>query len=290
MRVAILPEDVDLPDPKSRWMFSELGKRTLVMGILNVTPDSFSDGGRFLDRDAAVRHALAMARDGADIIDVGGESTRPGGEPVSVEEEIVRVVPVISELAARIERPISIDTYKSATAAAALDAGASMINDISGMAFDPEMRKLAAARRCPVILMHIKGTPRDMQKNPTYDDVIGEITHYLRQRILEAVQAGVDERMIIIDPGIGFGKAVRHNLEILRRLGELRSLGRPILVGVSRKSTIGQVLGGLPPEERLEGTAAAVAISIAGGASMVRVHDVKEMVRVARMTDAILRA
>jgi dihydropteroate synthase len=260
------------------------------MGILNVTPDSFSDGGRFLDRDAAVRHALAMARDGADIIDVGGESTRPGGEPVSVEEEIVRVVPVISELAARIERPISIDTYKSATAAAALDAGASMINDISGMAFDPEMRKLAAARRCPVILMHIKGTPRDMQKNPTYDDVIGEITHYLRQRILEAVQAGVDERMIIIDPGIGFGKAVRHNLEILRRLGELRSLGRPILVGVSRKSTIGQVLGGLPPEERLEGTAAAVAISIAGGASMVRVHDVKEMVRVARMTDAILRA
>jgi dihydropteroate synthase len=165
-----------------------------------------------------------------------------------------------------------------------------MINDISGMAFDPEMRKLAAARRCPVILMHIKGTPRDMQKNPTYDDVIGEITHYLRQRILEAVQAGVDERMIIIDPGIGFGKAVRHNLEILRRLGELRSLGRPILVGVSRKSTIGQVLGGLPPEERLEGTAAAVAISIAGGASMVRVHDVKEMVRVARMTDAILRA
>jgi dihydropteroate synthase len=290
MRVAILPDDVDLPDPKSRWMFSELPKRTLVMGILNVTPDSFSDGGRFLDRDAAVRHALGMVRDGADIIDVGGESTRPGGEPVSIEEEIGRVVPVISELAARIDRPISIDTYKSATAAAALDAGASVINDISGMAFDPEIRKLAAARRCPVVLMHIKGTPRDMQKNPTYDDVIGEITDYLRQRILEAVQAGVDERMIIVDPGIGFGKAVRHNLEILRRLGELRSLGRPILVGVSRKSTIGQVLGGLPPEERLEGTAAAVAISIAGGASIVRVHDVREMVRVARMTDAILRA
>lgn len=285
----ILPTPDMVPDAKSRWMFGQIAKRTLVMGILNVTPDSFSDGGRFLDREAAVRRGLEMVESGADVIDVGGESTRPGSEPLPAEEEIARVVPVIEDLAQRIDRPISIDTYKSAAAAAALDAGASIINDISGMSFDPDMRRLAAERRCPVIVMHIKGTPRDMQKNPTYADLMGEITEYLRDQIIAAVEAGVDDALIIVDPGIGFGKTVRHNLEILRRLAELRSLGRPILVGPSRKATIGHVLGGLPPEERVEGTAAAVAVSIANGADMVRVHDVKEMARVAKMTDAIVR-
>ena len=283
------PLTEDISDPKIRWMYAELHKRTLVMGILNVTPDSFSDGGTFLDRQAAVKHALDMIEQGADIIDVGGESTRPGSEPVSTEEEIDRVVPVIKEIAAQTDKPISIDTYHAATARAALDAGANIINDISGMTFDPDMKKLAAERRCPVVIMHIKGTPRDMQKDPTYKDLMGEITDYLVRCTAEAVDAGVDEKMIIVDPGIGFGKKVEHNLEILRRLDEFKSLGRPILVGTSRKSTIGHVLGGLPPEERMEGTAATVALSIASGANIVRVHDVKEMVRIARMTDAIVR-
>jgi len=286
----ILPDECLLNnDPKSRWMYSEMGKRTLVMGILNVTPDSFSDGGKFLGHNAAVEHAMRMVEEGADIIDIGGESSRPGSEPVSAEEEIVRVIPVIEELAKRVDRPISIDTYKSKTAEAALDAGASIVNDISGMNFDPDMRSLVAERKCPVIIMHIKGTPKDMQKSPEYSDLMEEVMEYLRQCVIDAVEAGIDERMVIVDPGIGFGKAVGHNLSIIRRLCELRSLGRPILVGTSRKSTIGQVLGGLPPEERLEGTAATIAISITKGANIVRVHDVKEMARVTRMTDAIHR-
>lgn len=285
----IPPDESALPDPKSRRMYSEMGKRTIVMGILNVTPDSFSDGGRFLDHSAAAEHAMRMVVEGADIIDIGGESSRPGSEPVSAEEEIDRVAPVIEELADRTDKPISIDTYKSKTAEAALDAGANIVNDISGMSFDPEMRGLVAERRCPIIVMHIKGAPKDMQKAPEYSDLMGEVTEYLRQCILDAAKAGIDERMVIIDPGIGFGKTVDHNLEIIRRLCELKSLGRPILMGTSRKSTIGQVLGGLTPEERLEGTAATVALSIARGANIVRVHDVKEMARVTRMTDAILR-
>lgn len=284
----VTPGPDALPDSKARWMFEQMQNRTLVMGILNVTPDSFSDGGRFLDHGAAIERGLRMVEEGADIIDVGGESTRPGSEPVPAEDEIDRVVPVIRELAKRTDRPISIDTCKSLTAEVALDAGAGIINDISGMAFDQRMRTLAAERRCPVILMHIKGTPRDMQQNPTYEDVMGEVTEYLRQRMVDAVEAGVDERAMIVDPGIGFGKDVEHNITILRRLRELRSLGRPVLVGVSRKATIGHLLGGLPPEERVEGTAAAVALSIASGVSIVRVHDVKEMVRVAKISDAIV--
>jgi dihydropteroate synthase len=285
----VLPELSSIADPKSRWMFSEMANRTLVMGILNVTPDSFSDGGAYLDHDAAIERAMTMVEEGADIIDIGGESSRPGSEPVPVEEEINRVVPAIRELAKRTDRPISIDTYKSATAEAALDAGASIINDISGMLFDPDMKRLAAERGCPVVIMHIKGAPRDMQKDPTYEDLMGEIADYLRKRIGEAIEAGVDERVIIIDPGIGFGKTIEHNLTILRRLSEFKSLGHPILVGTSRKSTIGQALGGLPPEERIEGTAATVALTISSGANIVRVHDVKEMARVAKMTDAIVR-
>lgn len=278
-----------MPDSKSNWLFTELQKRTLIMGILNVTPDSFSDGGMFLDKDAAVRHGLEMVEQGADIIDIGGESSRPGSEPVSAQQEIERVVPVIEELGKKTNKLISIDTYKSATAKAALDVGASIINDISGMAFDPNMKQLAAKYRCPVVIMHIKGAPRDMQKDLSYNDLMGEIICYLKDRMVEAIQAGVDEEQIIIDPGIGFGKTADHNLEILRRLSELKCLGRPILVGTSRKATIGHVLGGLPTEDRLEGTAATVAIAISQGAGIVRVHDVKEMTLVARMTDAIVR-
>ncbi len=283
---ALLP---DINDRRPAHMFDSIGKRTLVMGILNVTPDSFSDGGRFIDPKAAVEHALRMVQDGADIIDVGGESTRPGSDAISADEEAARVVPVISEISARVDVPISIDTYKSQVAAAALDAGASIVNDISGGSFDADMPALIAERRCPAILMHIKGTPKNMQVDPTYDDLMGEVCGFLRKRVRAMVDVGVDERMLMIDPGIGFGKTVEHNIELLRRLRELKSIGRPIVVGTSRKSMIGRVLGDLPVEERLEGTAATVALSIANGADIVRVHDVKEMSRVARMTDAVVR-
>lgn len=274
-------------NPALARVFSEIGKRTLVMGILNVTPDSFSDGGQFVDPEAAVAHGMKMVDDGADIIDVGGESTRPGADPVSVEEEMARVVPVIRELAGKAGVAISVDTYSAEVARAALDAGADLVNDISGASFDPDMPALIAERRCPAVLMHIKGTPRDMQVNPIYDDLMAELNSYLRGRICALVDAGADEKLLMIDPGFGFGKTIEHNLELLRRLRELKSIGRPILVGTSRKSTIGKVLGDLPVEERLEGTAATVALSIANGADIVRVHDVKEMARVARMSDAV---
>lgn len=287
------PPDVPAPDTlideRLRHIFDGIGKRTLVMGILNVTPDSFSDGGRYLDPAEAVARGTRMSEDGADMIDIGGESTRPGAEPVSVEEEIRRVVSVIDALAAAVRIPISIDTTKAEVARAALDHGALIVNDISGAAFDTDMPGLIAERRCPAVLMHIKGTPRDMQQQLTYDDLMGEVTGYLRERIMALVEAGVDERLLFVDPGIGFGKSVEHNLEIMRRLREFKSLGRPILVGTSRKSTIGKILGDLPPEERLEGTAATVAIAVANGADIVRVHDVKQMARVARMADAVVR-
>jgi dihydropteroate synthase len=270
-------------------IFSQIGSRTIVMGIINVTPDSFSDGGKFSSSEEAVDAALAMVDEGADIIDVGGESTRPGSGSVTTQEEISRVVPVISKIAGQIDVPISIDTYKSEVAEAALDAGAAIINDISAGTYDSQMPHLAAQKHCPMILMHIKGTPMDMQENPQYDDLLGEIYDFLKDRTRAFTEAGVDERVIIIDPGFGFGKTVEQNLEILRRLKEFTSMGRPILVGTSRKSTIGKVLGDLPTDERLEGTAATVALSIANGADIVRVHDIKEMVRVARMTDAIVR-
>ncbi len=276
-------------DPRVGKLFAEVGCKTLVMGILNVTPDSFSDGGKFTDVPAAVAHALQMASDGADIVDVGGQSTRPGATPPGAEAEKARVLPVIERLAKELAIPISVDTYHSEVAEAALDAGAAIVNDISGATFDPAMPALIARRGCPAVLMHILGTPKDMQTDPQYADLMGEICRWLRERIECLVEAGVDERGLIVDPGIGFGKTVEHNIEILRRLSELKSIGRPVLVGTSRKSTIGAVLGGLPPEERLEGTAATVALAIAGGADIIRVHDVKEMARVAKMTDAIVR-
>jgi len=276
-------------DTRIGTMYELIGMRTLLMGILNVTPDSFSDGGMYFDHQTAIKHGLEMVENGADIIDIGGQSTRPGSQPVSPQEEIERVVPVIRELTKAIDVPISIDTYYAEVAEAAIDAGALIVNDISAGTFDNNMPALIAQKRCPAVMMHIKGTPLDMQTNPCYKDLMSDIAGFLRERIAAFVEAGADEKMLMIDPGIGFGKTSEHNLEILRRLSEFKSIGRPILIGTSRKATIGKVLGGLPPEERLEGTAATVALSIANGADIVRVHDVKEMTRVARMTDAIVR-
>jgi dihydropteroate synthase len=262
----------------------DFSKRTYVMGILNVTPDSFSDGGRYFTLDLALEHALKMIEDGADIIDVGGESTRPGSDPVPIEEELRRVIPVIKELAKRTKVPISIDTYKSEVARQALDNGALIVNDISGLRFDEKMAEVVAEYKASVVLMHIKGTPKTMQQNPEYKDVISEIYSYLSESVDLALSAGI--KQIIVDPGIGFGKRLIDNLEIIRRLREFKSLGYPILIGVSRKSFIGNILN-LPVDQRLEGTAGAVAISVWNGANIVRVHDVKEMVRVVRIVDAI---
>lgn len=257
------------------------------MGILNVTPDSFSDGGEFLDKDTAVRRALQMQRDGADIIDIGGESTRPGAKPVTLKEELGRTIPVIEALSGKSQVPISIDTFKSEVARRALIAGASIINDISGLRSDPQMAAVAAEHKAPVIVMHIKGTPRDMQKDPSYEALIPEILDYLRGSIRIALDAGLSEDMVAVDPGIGFGKTVEHNLEIIANLKEFTHLGRPVLIGPSRKSFIGAVLGGLPAGERLEGTAAAVTAAVLNGANIIRVHDVKEMARVIKVADAI---
>jgi len=258
------------------------------MGILNVTPDSFSDGGVYSSVDAAVRRAKEMVAEGADIIDIGGESSRPGAEPAPLEEELSRIVPVIHQLAREVDAPISIDTYKARVALPAIESGAHIVNDISALNFDPEMATVVSEMGIPVILMHMKGTPRDMQINPTYRALIPEIIQYLRDNIEKALDAGIPEEKIIIDPGIGFGKTVEHNLEILRRLREFRVLSRPILIGTSRKSFIGKILN-LPVEDRIEGTAATVACSIMNGADIVRVHDVKQIYRVTRMTDAICR-
>lgn len=265
------------------------GERTLVMGILNLTPDSFSDGGLYFSPDDAVRRAETMIEEGADILDLGGESTRPGAEPLSLEEELRRVMPVIEALAPRIPIPLSVDTYKAAVAERAVGAGASMVNDISALAFDPAMGPAVARLGVPVCLMHTRGTVRNMHRNPVYRDVAAEVKAELSTRAEAARAVGIARENIILDPGFGFAKNAAHNLELLRRLRELTDLGYPLLAGWSRKSTIGKVLGGLPVEDRLEGTAAAVALSIAYGAAIVRVHDVKEMARVARMTDAVVR-
>jgi dihydropteroate synthase len=266
-----------------------LGSRTHVMGILNVTPDSFSDGGLYVHTDEALAHAREMAEAGADIIDIGGESTRPGARPLSEEEELRRIIPLIERLAAELTIPISVDTYKSRVAKGALIAGASIVNDISGLRFSPDMAKVAADYGAAVVIMHIKGTPRDMQQNPVYADVVGEIRSYLDEGIEIAVRAGVDREKILIDPGIGFGKTLEHNLAILDRLDEFRGLGRPIVLGTSRKKFIGSVLAIPVPEQRVDGTAATVALGIERGASVVRVHDVARMTQVARMTDAMVR-
>lgn len=267
----------------------DFSKKTYLMGVLNVTPDSFSDGGLYLDKSLAVRRAHEMIEDGADIIDIGGESTRPGSESVSLEEEIARTIPVIEALAKDIKVPISIDTYKAEVAKRALDAGASMVNDISGLRFDPDMPEVVSEYKVPVVIMHIKGTPKNMQVDPSYEALIPEIMDYLRISIRLAVKFGIDEDKIVIDPGIGFGKTFDHNLDIIKNLHKFRLLEKPILAGTSRKAFIGKILGDAPASERLEGTAAAVAISIFNGANILRVHDVKEMVKVARVADAIRR-
>jgi dihydropteroate synthase len=275
----------DVPLPRGSRSL-QVSRRTLVMGILNVTPDSFSDGGRFLALEAAVSHALRLVEEGADIIDVGGESTRPGASPVSEEEEIRRVVPVIEELSKRIPVPISIDTYKASVARRALEAGACIINDVTALGGDEKIASVAAETGCPVVLMHMKGEPRTMQDDPRYQNLLSEIIGYLRKQAALALQAGIKAERIIVDPGIGFGKTVEHNLLLIRHLRQLRSLGFPILVGPSRKSFIGKLLD-LPVEERLEGTATAVACAILYGAHIVRVHDVKQMKRVQKICDAI---
>jgi len=265
----------------------DFSKKTYIMGVLNVTPDSFSDGGLYFSEKKAIEHALRLIEDGADILDIGGESTRPGSDPVSLEEEIRRTIPVIQAVSKETNIPISIDTYKSEVARHALDAGASIVNDISGLRFDPDMPKVVSEYKAPVIIMHIKGRPKDMQDNPQYEALIPEIMDYLRISIRLANKFGIPDDKIIIDPGIGFGKTFEHNLEIIKNFKEFTILGKPVAVGVSRKAFIGKILGDVPPSERLEGTAAAVAISIFNGANIIRVHDVKEMSRVAKASDAI---
>lgn len=264
----------------------DLGKRTLIMGILNVTPDSFCDGGRFFKLTDAVTCAKQMAADGADIVDIGGESTRPGSEPVPLDEELRRVIPVIKAVRKELDITISIDTYKAEVAKRALEAGANLINDVSALRFDERMKEVVAKHKVPVVLMHMRGTPKTMQQDPTYEDVVKEIIAFLRERIEFATTAGIARENIIIDPGIGFGKLCWHNLEILRRLSEFRVLGRPILVGTSRKAFIGQILK-TEVSERLEGTLASVIISVMNGADIVRVHDVKAVKRAVAIADAI---
>jgi len=279
----------------------EWGRQTYVMGIINVTPDSFSGDGLFNEREwvkRAVEQGVRFARQGAHLLDVGGESTRPGAEPVSASQEIERIVPVIEELAAQVNLPISVDTYKAEVAAAALDAGAHMVNDVWGLKMDPAMAGLCAQRNVPVIVMHNRSHPRNAVQEERlggrylgtkYDDLLTDIANELRQSIDLAKSAGIPDEHIIIDPGIGFGKTVEQNLTLLDQLDKLRTLGHPILLGTSNKSFIGYTLD-LPPEERVDGTAATVAIGVERGADIIRVHQVKEMSRVARMTDAMVRA
>ena len=263
-------------------------KMTHIMGILNVTPDSFSDGGRYFDCEKACDRAVEMASQGATIIDIGGESSRPNSEGVTVEEELKRILPVVESILHESCAMISIDTTKAEVAKRAIELGAHIINDISGMMRDPEMASVIADSDACVVLMHMRGTPDIMQGLTDYDDVVGEVYEYLAERVEYAISKGISRERIIVDPGIGFAKTVEQNLEIMRRLDEFRSLGRPILIGTSRKATIGHVLNA-SVSERLLGTAATVAQAIANGANIVRVHDVKEMEMVTRMSDAIVR-
>ena len=272
-----------------------LGERTLIMGVLNVTPDSFSDGGAFLDSQAAVARALELEREGADILDVGGESTRPEAAPVSAREELSRILPVVEELRGKLRIPISVDTQKSEVAEAALAAGAEIVNDISALRTDPHLAEIARRARAPVILMHMRGTPRTMQRGPFARYVVRDAMAGLREALARAHRAGLAKSQILLDPGIGFGKSHAQNFEILARLPEFARLGCPIVIGTSRKGFLGKALAGpgespLPPSERILGTAATVTASILGGAHIVRVHDIAEIVRVARVADAIVNS
>ena len=266
-------------------LFMEPGSRTYVMGVLNVTPDSFSDGGLYFSEEAALAKAVSVEREGGDMLDVGAESSRPGSQLLTVEEELKRLFPLLERIAQEVRIPISIDTYKAEVAATALDAGATIVNDITALRGDPRMGEVVAESGCPVVLMHMLGTPATMQTNPVYESVVDDICSFFEERISYAESLEISR--IVIDPGVGFGKTLEHNLEIIRNLKAFRRFGKPVLVGVSRKAFIGGVLD-LPVEERVEGTAAAVTVSILNGADIVRVHDVKEMVRVARMTDALV--
>ena len=266
----------------------KFGSRTYIMGILNVTPDSFSGDGIYQDIDRAVETGERLVQEGADIIDIGGESTRPGAQSVTTEEEIERVIPVIGKLSKKIKVPISIDTAKSKVARRALDSGASIVNDITGFESDHEMVYVIREFNAKVVLMHIKGTPQTMQNSPKYGNLIQEIKEELRRIIDKAISNGIKKENIIIDPGIGFGKTLEHNLEILNRLSEFKELGMPVLVGPSRKSFIGKITGA-EPHNRVFGTAGAVAIAIENGADIVRVHDVKEIKQAVMVADAIIR-
>ena len=261
----------------------EFNKKPLIMGILNVTPDSFSDGGKFFSLDKAVKHAIQMEKEGADIIDIGGESTRPGARPISVKEEMNRVIPVVEKLIDKIKIPISIDTYKSKIAQKTLDLGASMINDITALRGDEKLSEVVAEYDVPICLMHMKGAPQNMQVNPEYDDVVEEIKDFLKERSEYAISKGIKKKNIIVDPGLGFGKrtgkGVEDNLEILNRLRELTNLGYPVMIGASRKTFIGNFFGDgetLPVSKRLEGSLATAIVAIVNGANIIRVHDVKE--------------
>lgn len=280
------PDISDVDAGKYRLAFSE---RTYVMGILNVTPDSFSDGGRFFGEKEALSRAIEMAGEGADIIDIGGESTRPGSRDVTLDEELDRVIPVIRAIAERVDIPISIDTRKAEVARSAIEAGACIVNDVSALRHDPEMAKAVASSGVALIVMHMKGSPEDMQENPSYCDVIAEISTSLAESIEIAKRYGISERRIMVDPGIGFGKTVRHNLIILNRLDELACLGRPICVGTSRKSFIARALNLADSDSRLAGTLASCAVAIMKGARLLRVHDVRQAKELARMTDSVIR-
>jgi len=267
----------------------EWGQRTYLMGVLNVTPDSFSDGGEFNTLDKALAQAQAMVGAGADILDIGGQSTRPGAEQISVAEELERVLSVLQVLRKEINLPISVDTTRAVVAEAAIKAGADIVNDISGGTFDLEMLTTVAKLKVPIILMHIRGNPETMQTLTHYDDVMGEIAHFLIQQIERAIAAGIDQDKIIIDPGIGFAKNYKQSIEIIRRLNELNTLNYPILVGASRKSFIGNILNQPDPKARVWGTAAACCAAISKGADILRVHDVKEIRDVSLIADAIFR-
>ncbi|MCW6038527.1 dihydropteroate synthase [Spirulina subsalsa FACHB-351] len=277
-------EPLTLRDQTWHW-----GKRTYVMGILNITPDSFSDGGEFYAAESAIAQAQKMAQFGADIIDVGGQSTRPGAAQISLDEELERVIPVIEVLREEIPLPLSVDTTRAEVARAAVEAGADMINDISGGTFEPEMFPVVAELGVPYVLMHIRGTPETMQQQTDYQDVVQEVYRFFGERMAEAERAGIARSHIILDPGIGFAKTYEQNIEILRRLEEFRPLNAPLLLGLSRKSFIGHILDRRDPKARVWGTAAACSCAIAHGADILRVHDVPEIVDVARVTDAIYR-
>jgi dihydropteroate synthase len=263
-------------------------RRCLVMGVVNVTPDSFSDGGRYLDPEAAVAHGLALVAEGADLLDVGGESTRPGATDVPEAVELERVLPVVEELARTAEVPVSIDTRKAAVAAAALAAGATMVNDVSAGRHDPDLLGVAADAKVPLVLMHMLGTPATMQDDPRYDDVVAEVEAFLAERCRAAEAAGVDHQALVVDPGIGFGKRDQDNYALLDQLARFTRLGHPVMVGTSRKGFIGRALDS-PADQRVEGTAATVVWAVERGARIVRVHDVAPMVRAVRMTEAMLR-